>query len=1105
MLAYIRLTLLVMLLQFAQVLTATAQQNPLTITVDIRNTTLDSALKVIRDKAGISLRYNKEDLQNAKRVTIHVINWPVERVLDSIFSGRPLEYKMISNNLIVYHKSTTDKTEPETIHHSVTGKVTDTNNDPIAGATISSNNRNITTTNHSGIFIIPDTTGMNTIRVTCVSCEPQTVSIRNIATDIKMNRTASVMEAAITTATYVPVSKINNTGSVTVISRSDMGQQPGRSLADNLSGIVPGMFVKRTNGSYGAISNMQIRGETRIGLFSSTVQLPPNSPLIIVDGVPLPSASTVITQLASAVGNPNASGAIAGLSQLRFINMDDIESVVILKDADATAIYGSRGANGVVLIETQKARSATPSVSATVFQGIARAPFYDKLMNAAQYTAMRKEAISNDKQAITELNAPDLTTWNSTADNDYSKIFMGGTAATTNVHTSIAGWSDILSYHLDLGYYREGSIFPGNIPDKNYFDRDVFVRGNMTQQSKNKKLFASLTGMYTSGRSNSIGSESLPQARLLAPNAPALLDSNSKLLWPASLFNPYAYLLYGYRADIENTLCDLKLHYKPWNNFAIKANLGLNLLNVDERSTFPIAAQNPVTQPTGSAEEASGFIRNYLFEMTAERQFRFRHWNMILLTGTTITRQSTNSTRTQYSGFTSDMLLDIPSAAQDTKSAKDITDYKYAGAFGAIHVELKDKYILSLTGRRDGSSRYGKGHRYGNFGAAGFAWILSREKSLHLPTWITLAKLRTSYGITGNDQIGDYMYLDTWTQVFTQRNYGGITGFTPSGNYNNNYQWELCKKFEVAAEMAMNRQWFFTFSYFYNISGNQLLSQNIPTQTGFGIIRAKNTDVRILNKGFEYLIEKQSDPNKKYRWTVALTGTIPVNKLLSFSNLKQSLYSTRLEINESISVQRGYEFNGLNRQTGLFEVKDKDNNNIYNASDYISYGDIDPKWYGSLRGSVTARNFMLDFCWEFCSQKGANMLLNYMPGKYSANGISNVPIDFLDRWQKPGDNTKFQKLSATSGTDASRAWDLVRTSSYQMTDASYIRLKNICLSYTFHPSTSSAKDAFQCKVYLLAENAVTFTRYRGADPATRNPSGLPVLKRYSAGLKIIFK
>lgn len=1105
MLAYSRLTLLVLLLQFAQVLTATAQQNPLTITVDIRNTTLDSALKVIRDKAGISLRYNKEDLQNAKRVTIHVINWPVERVLDSIFSDRPLEYKMISNNLLVYHRSTTDKKEPETIRHPVTGKVTDTNNDPIAGATISSNNRNITITNHSGIFIIPDTTGMSAIRVTCVSCEPQTVNIRNITTDIKMNRTASVMEAAITTATYVPVSKVNNTGSVTVISRNDMGQQPGRSLADNLSGIVPGMFVKRTNGSYGAISNMQIRGETRIGLFSSTVQLPPNSPLIIVDGVPLPSASTVITQLASAVGNPNASGTIAGLSQLRFINMDDIESVVILKDADATAIYGSRGANGVVLIETQKARSTTPSVSATVFQGIARAPFYDKLMNAAQYTAMRKEAISNDKQAITELNAPDLTTWNSTADNNYNKIFLGGTAATTNVHTSIAGWSDILSYHLDMGYYRESSIFPGNLPDKNYFDRDIFVRGNMTQQSKNKKLFASLTGMYTSGRSNSIGTDNFPQARLLAPNAPALLDSNSKLIWPASLFNPYAYLLYNYTADIENTLCNLKLHYKPWNRFTIKTNLGLNLLNVDERSAFPIAAQNPATQPTGSADEASGFIRNYLFEMTVEKQFRFRHWNLMLLTGSTITRQTTSNSRTKYTGFTSDILLGTPSAAQDTKSTKDITDYRYAGVFGALHIELKNKYIFNLTGRLDGSSRYGKGHRYGNFGAAGFAWLLSREHFLHIPNWITLAKLRTSYGITGNDQIGDYMYLDTWTQVFSQRSYGGITGFTPSGHYNNNYQWELCKKFEIAAELTMSRQWFFTFSYFYNISGNQLLSQNITTQTGFGNIRAKNMDVSILNKGFEYLVEKQSNPNNQYRWTIALTGTIPVNKLLSFPDLKQSFYTNSLEIGKPISIQRGYEFKGLNRQTGLFEVKDKDGNNIYNTLDYISYGDKDPKWYGSLRGSVTARNFMLDLCWEFYSQKGTNMLLNYTPGRYTANGISNIPVDFLDRWQNPGDNTKFQKLSATAGTDASKAWDLARNSSLQLVDASYIRLKNICLSYTFHPSTASAKNTFQCKVYLLAENAITLTRYKGADPATQNPSGLPVLKRYSAGLKIIFK
>ncbi|MFT3822510.1 MAG: SusC/RagA family TonB-linked outer membrane protein [Chitinophagaceae bacterium] len=843
-----------------------------------------------------------------------------------------------------------------------------------------------------------------------------------------------------------------------------------------------------------------------MGLLNPRVKLPSNTPLIVVDGVPLPSMANIITQLPSPAGNPDISSAtIGGLSQLRFINMDDIETVVVLKDADATAIYGSRGANGVILIETRKARAGTPNLTVDLRQGIARAPSYIKLMNASQYIAMRKEAFGNDKLTITEANAPDLAAWNSNNDKDYSKLLMGNTAAITNVHTSIAGWSELASYHLDLGYYRQGTVFPGKTVDKNFYDRDIFLHGNISLQSKNKKLSSSFTGLHTSGRTNSIGIETFLQGRLLAPNAPDLLDTNNKLTWPSNLFNPYSYLLQGYQADIENTLGNFKVNYKPGKDFTIKGNFGLNLLNVDEHNIIPIAAKNPATQPTGTTITASNFIKTYVFELTAEKTFHFKQWNFMLLGGGTINRQSAISDKTTNSGFSSDALLDIPSAAAETKTTSNNTEYKYAGALGALHVELKDRYILNLTGRRDGSSRYGAGNRYGNFGAAGFTWILSRENFLSSLSWLQLAKLRASYGITGNDQIGDYMYIDAWNQVSSPRNYGGITGFTPTSHYNENYQWELCRKFEVAAELAFDHQWSFIFSYYNNLSSNQLITQNVTSQTGFGSIAARNADVKVVNRGFEYYFEKQSSQRGKYHWTIALIGTIPINKLISFPGLNESLYANQLVEGRSITVRKGYIFKGLNQQTGLYEVVDRDNNGLYNTSDYVPFGDKDPNWFGGLRGSLTLKNFMLDFGWEFCIQKGENQLLTYLPGRLNTDGYSNLPVEFLDRWRQPGDAATFQKLTTSTSSEATKAWSRTATSNLSLTNASYLRLKNICLSYTFKSASSANKEFLQYKIYLLAENAVTITKYKGADPATLNPSGLPILKRFSAGIQISFK
>ncbi|MFT3822511.1 MAG: hypothetical protein QM731_01275 [Chitinophagaceae bacterium] len=261
MFAYVKLTLLLVFLTLTIVPTATAQQLPSTISVNFKNVALEDALLSIRNKAGFSLRYNKDDLKNAKRVTLFAENWPVFKILDSIFSTQPLRYSTIgNNNVLVRLKPSDNTTTTDSATRFVTGKVTDFNKDPIAGASISSGNRIVAITDQNGVFRIPFSPTLSPISITCINCQPQSVDLGSDQVDIVMNRSVPELEP-ITTATYVPMSKPKNTGSVFKVSANDMGQQPGKSLPDNLSGVVPGLLVKRSNGTYGSSSQLQVRGK----------------------------------------------------------------------------------------------------------------------------------------------------------------------------------------------------------------------------------------------------------------------------------------------------------------------------------------------------------------------------------------------------------------------------------------------------------------------------------------------------------------------------------------------------------------------------------------------------------------------------------------------------------------------------------------------------------------------------------------------------------------------------------------------------------------------------------------------------------------------------
>jgi TonB-dependent starch-binding outer membrane protein SusC len=450
--------------------------------------------------------------------------------------------------------------------------------------------------------------------------------------------------------------------------------------------------------------------------------------------------------------------------------------------------------------------------------------------------------------------------------------------------------------------------------------------------------------------------------------------------------------------------------------------------------------------------------------------------------------------------YTSDLLLNNLNAAGQVLNANSSTQYRYVAAFGRINYNWQGKYVVNLSGRRDGSSRFGPGKRFSNFGAAGVAWIFSDVIKKLLPI-ASYGKLRGSYGSAGNDQIGNYKYLDTWTT--TTPPYQTVPGLLPSALYNPDFAWERTNKLEGAIDLGFfDDQLLLNASYYRNRSGNQLINYTLPIQTGFSSI-LKNIDAVIENKGFEFSATGYLKLGKQSGWETSLQFSLPQNKLVSFPGLASTSYARTYVIGEPVSVINVYHSYGIDSATGVYAFEDVNKDGKLNGEDFI-HKNYEPKVYGGFRNTFRYKSFELEGLFEFKKSMGNNYL--YTLG-YNVPGFnySNQPVIVLNRWQKPGDVTDIQQFTASATSDAFiRATENLISSDAVYTDASYVRLKNVNAAYTLPEPFCGKLGIKGARVYVQGQNLVTMSSYVGADPENQNIYVLPPLKTLTAGIEVKF-
>lgn len=1054
------------------------------VTLAGKDVKLETIFSAIEKQTGYVVFYNKNLLRNARSVSLTVQNMPLAEFLAAILKDQPITYEMADKTIMLSPKNLA--TAPVFI--PVSGTILSADGTPLPGASVKiKGNKSGTVTDANGRFMINAAEG-DVLVISFVGFEEATFRVNDKTTTgitIRISPSENKLDQ-VQVMGYGTTSKRFNTGNITTVKAEDIERQPVSNPLSALQGRVPGMVITQSTGVPGGSFKVQIRGR-------NSMRVTANDPLYIVDGVPY---------LANMVMGVYPNDLTNGGSPMNFINPQDIESIDILKDADATAIYGSRGANGVILITTKKGKAGKTLITANVTQGTAAVSKMMPLLNTRQYLDMRYEAYRNDGvdwRSATVSTAAELKNYDTTRYTDWQKEFLGNTASYTDAQLSMTGGNSQTQYLVGGSYHRETTVFPGKAADQR-----GTMHFNINTSSDNQKLKVLLTGGYTIGNNNLPRYDFIDLAFSLPPIAPKLYNPDGSPNWQGGLWqNPIARSNAKFGRKVNNFITNAAISCQILPGLDIKSTFGYTFMHVDETANFPIAYYNPSLNVNGSAEFSNSNNRTWLIEPQITYTKDLWKGRLSALVGSTIQQNTANGQYVTASGFISDGLIgNLASASSITPMNSLIRSYKYNSLFARFNYNIEEKYILNLTMRRDGSDRFGPDNRFGNFGAVGAAWIFSKENFIvnNLP-FISFGKLRGSYGTTGNDAVGDYEFMRYYTVGGNP--YQGVRGLGPNNLHNPSYRWEVNKKLEGGLEFGFLKDLIsVSASYYNNRSGNQLVGYRVPAHTGFTSVTA-NWPAVVENQGWEFVLGSNNVKIGEVTWNSSFNISVATNKLVAFPGIENTSYKSQYVIGQSLDIIRVYRYVGVDPATGMYQFLDKDNKkqslSLNALTDKVGTMNKNPVYYGGFQNSIRYKGFDLDFIFQFAKQTGQAYRGAVLAG-VGTYMQGNQHIEVLDRWQKPGDVSMNQRFNA----DRALSWpnSYFRESDGSYSDASFIRLKNIQLTYSFSNKINRKIGLQQSRVFLQSQNLFTITNFKGMDPENQSGSSLPPLRVLTAGIKI---
>ena len=953
----------------------------------------------------------------------------------------------------------------------VQGIVSDAQGKPIAGASITLKGQKAgVVSENNGTYTISLSNLTGTLVFSSIGFSDKEVSINGKTTiDVVLAAKDDNLNEVVVVG-YGTQRKKDITGSVGTVNASQIKNSSLTSPEQALQGRVAGVNVTSSSGTPGGAININVRG---VGTIQGSAQ-----PLYVVDGIPVATGS--FSQLS--VGNQT-------LNSLADINPNDIESLDVLKDASATAIYGSRGANGVVLITTKRGKNQKTRFSYNGYYGTQEAWKKIKLLTGPEYQFLLDEALFNRYGVNYEPSAALGNTIhdNSTVNTNWQDLIFR-TAPIQSHDISAQGGNDKTKFYIGGSYFDQDGTILGS-----RFQRYNFRINLDNQVSEKFRITTGLTGSNTI--QNRIQNDNniygvLSAAVLLAPDIPAYNADGTYGKDPtSSVESPLVAAIENYnKVNNSRVNANLGAEYQFIPQLSLKVNLGADYVALNEARFYP-STSNAGAGVKGQGTEAYTKSMNLVNENVLSYKQTFGDHDLNAVAVASYQTQKFESVYALAENFPGNSIKRLSAGSVKKDATSSGSAFGIIGYVGRVNYGYKGKYLLSGSIRRDGTSNLGADKRWGTFPAVSAAWRFSDEAFMRKFKFLNNGKIRGSHGSSGSNSGSNFGSLPL---ISPGANYLTSAGLAPSQLGNPSLGWETSTQTDIALELGFWNRITLTTEVYNRKTQNLLTSRGLVGNSGFTSV--SDNVGGITNKGLEISLETRNFVKPNFSWTTNFNITFQTNNVDTIfgGNPFASGFASWIQQGHPLSSFRGYRVDKIFQSTsdivaardgtaakpGDIRWKDIDKNGVINSADQEILGNALPKFFGSLTNNFTYKNFELTVFLQFV---GGNKIYNN--NRAFAEGMNGVFGQFattLDRWTPANTftNQTTKMPRAVWGDPANNR----RTSDRWLEDGSFTRLKNLIFAYNLDSKLASKMKVSSLKVYVQAQNLITWTNYSGFDP-----------------------
>ena len=997
----------------------------------------------------------------------------------------------------------------------IRGRVTDKAGSPVQGASVVvSGSKNGTTTGSDGRFVLTVADVQNLVlEVSSVGFETRSINVgRQTDISISLEEASSGLNQVVVIG-YGTKRKKDLTGSISSINANEIQKVPTSSFTSAIEGKVPGVYISQTSGAPGAASSVRIRGVGTTGA---------NQPLYVIDGVPLGSGSTSgsNTQLGNNLAGGNSiavPGSSYGVDPLSIVNPNDIESIEVLKDAAAAAIYGSRAANGVILVTTKRGKEGTATVDLNAYAGVAQLWKKPAFLNAQEFATMANELYTNSGLTPNPQWANPKSFGEGT--NMIDLIFRN--APLQNYDVSVAGGTQNLKARLSLGYNEQD--------------------GTMIETSYKRFTGRTTIDLKAGDKLNFGGSLAFALTQSKGQNSDAMqggIFNLAQQFFPtlnkdSAFFGDGVY----YTKDGDNPILRAKTvnnrlnsiraygsvfgEYTIFSGLKFRSSLGIDASFNRTSSWEGVVQRGFYIHPRATLAEGYNNQLNWLVENTLSYGKRFGNHVVGAVAGQTAQKYAVNFLNSNGNGYLNEALQVINASDVSLRTtAGSNSRATLASYFGRLDYSYGDKYLVSASLRRDGSSNFGPNNKWGYFPAVSAGWRLSQEPFMSsLSEAISDIKIRGSWGRVGNDAILAFGYLSTIRSGTSGDNYtlgtgdqSIVIGSSIVRPGNPDLKWETTEQQDLGIDASfLNDKIYLTADYYIKNTIGMLISLPVSQEAGFQNAPTVNGG-KVRNQGLELLLGYRNNFNG-LRFDVSANMATLKNKVVSLgvgqpivgpTLAGSSMTMTYTKVGEPIGYYRGYMVDGVyqtnaevnktlqpNAIAGDFKFRDVNGDGALTDADKVKLGKPWPGLTYGLNVNLSYKGFDLNVLLQGISGVEiyhANKVSNYQLKYFNGNGLINGVKDVLNHWT-PGSGVNDQP--GLKYTDANGNYSIA--SSFFVEKGDYMRVRNASLGYNL-PTGALRRmtgNAFRgIRIYATAINLLTFTGYSGFDPEVGSPNAL---------------